>query len=184
MTRKSKLATMLGELDSPEARALLAGKSPYPRRTGPRPRKPRWCGRQRGVTSGETIVQFWQRVFWANERRGTLKHKRWTDRDLRRMVRKEFPDRDPCFETKDVRGVQRARRLYNRGVWSGGVPPIILSEQYDAEGNVVVVRRGPRKATKQSSILRHPAAARARLAIANQTRCATGYVAVAGNHAG
>ena len=71
-----------------------------------------------GLKVGET----WAHVFAENEKRA----KKWTDEEISKFMKSEFTDRRP----KNFDKPNRARRFYNRGGFTKGNVPTVLSKRW------------------------------------------------------
>jgi hypothetical protein len=100
-----------------------------------------------GMRTKLGVCAFWAALFELNE--ALPKQKKMTDAEIKRQFLEEFPDRPSSRRLGAVGAVGEVtvnhyRQLYNRGRFTGGVPPTVPSCRYDAKGGRVDGRTGKR----------------------------------------
>ncbi len=91
------------------------------------------AGKNRGATTGFDITRGWIHVFMQNTK--AKKSKRMTNAEITKWMRKEFKSKAAYFDNPNP-----VRSKYNRGEFTDGVVPKILSVPYDKDGNELPMR--------------------------------------------
>jgi len=101
-----------------------------------------------GRVTGMGVCAYFASLFEANELVGP--NRKMTDEMILNKVKAEFPEgkiaknlaklNNPPISYTTVNGIYRYK--YNRGVFTRGIPPTLVSFRYDAKGRIVDYRKG------------------------------------------